>query len=108
MLRSPFKIEGIREKKQLLPSILEQLEDLIFLNESNHRKSLALDIACPNNYYIWEEQARENVDIKKDTRHDRFARLINSTIKQLISIFVAMVALQYPAEKVQIVSRWVP
>lgn len=157
MLRSPFRIEGIREKKQLLPSILEQLEDLIFLNESNHRKSLAKDVACSYNYYIWEEQSRENVDFKKLTRNDRFERLflildiivrtleydasifiikhshkfassiandkikplicsviwqdfesvivINSTIKQLISIFVAMVALQYPAEKVQIVSK---
>lgn len=157
ILRSPFRIEGIRVKKQLLPSILEQLDDLIFLNEANYRKSLAMEDDYALNYYIWEQQARENVDFKKLSRNNRFERLflildiivrileydasifiikhshkfassiandkikplicsviwqdfesvivINATIKQLISIFVAMNALQYSTEKIQIVSR---
>lgn len=155
ILKSPFKIEGIPEKNQLLPSILEQLNDLIFLNEANHKKSLAKSDAY--NFFAWDQLTKENVDFKKLSRNDRFERIflildiivrllehdasifiikyshkfassiakdkvkplicsviwqdfesviaINATIKQLISIFVAMVALQYPTEKIQIVSR---
>lgn len=157
MFKSKFTIEGIREKNQLLQSILNLLSDLIFINDK--RKS---EIKVPKkdfgvNFYTWEQVEHENVEIKSLPRNHQFNRIfllldlivrtleydasifiikyshkfasnisndiikplicsaiwqdfesviiINSTIKQLISIFVAMVALDYPSDKIQIVSR---
>lgn len=160
LFKTPMKIEGIERKDQLFPSILQQLNDLIFLNNDEKRNQCDKNSSIkdiPFNYYTWELNSNENVKFKDLPRTEKFERLflildvivrileydtsifiikhshkfatsinndrikplicsviwkeyesvviINSTMKMLISIFVAMVALEYPDSKIRIMSR---
>jgi hypothetical protein len=157
VLMSPFTIEGIREKKPLLPTVLNLLNDLIFIDDVSVKEVKTKSMEIDKNFYMMELKRLESICFTKLPRNDKFERLflildlvvqvleydasifiikhshkfassiakdkikpliclaiwrdfesvivINSTIKQIISIFVAMVALEYPLDKIQIVSR---
>lgn len=157
VFNTKINFEGIREEKILLPTILDQLSELIFDRNDINMTQRKINDDVAYNFEAWD-QYQQNETFTTFSHVERFERLflvldlavrvlehdasifiikysykfstaisnhllkplicsviwkdesdsvivINSMIKQLINIFVAMVALQYPPDKIKIVSR---
>jgi len=74
LFTSLTKIEGLPEKKQILPTILDLIHDLIYIND-NAKLDESIQIDFNKNFYMWDLEHSENSSFSKFSRIDQFNRV---------------------------------
>ncbi|XP_070489754.1 uncharacterized protein [Chironomus tepperi] len=74
LFTSPVKIEGLPERKQILPTIFDLIHDLIYIND-NPKLDESIKIDFNKNFYMWDLEHSENASFSKLSRNDRFNRV---------------------------------
>lgn len=69
-----IQIEGLPEKKQILPTVIDLIHDLIYYNDTQ-KLDESIKIDFNKNFYQWDLEHNENSSFSKLSRNDRFKRV---------------------------------
>lgn len=69
-----IQIEGLPEKKQILPTVIDLIHELIYYNDSP-KLDESIKIDFNKNFYQWDLEHSENSSFSKLSRNDRFNRV---------------------------------